>query len=661
MKKTFLLWLCLILSGIANAQIYDPVKWDYELKQLSDEEVELIFKATIESPWHLYDMQLPEGGPTPTSITFEKMENGKPKGEVECRSKVHREFDKSFEMELGWYTDEAIFAQKVRLTDKNKKLKVSGNISYMVCNDKNCLPPSTESFSFGEEEEENVVSDVPEKKTVTAFQIEAVEEQPHLSSENESVDYWKPVFDQWKETEKETEGKGFLFWLSIFFAGMAGGLFALFTPCVWPIIPMTVSFFLKRSGNKGKRDAILYGVSIVVIYVALGLLITLLFGASGLNSLSTNAFFNLVFFAMLVVFAVSFFGAFDITLPASWSNSIDSRAGQATGVLSIFLMAFTLALVSFSCTGPIIGTLLVEVATTKSLSAPAVGMAGFAIALAIPFSLFALFPSFLKSAPKSGGWLNSVKVVLGFLELALSLKFFSVADQAYGWGLLDREVFLVLWIVIFVFMGLYLIGKIKFSHDSTLEHVSVPRLFLSMISFAFALYMVPGLWGAPLRGISAFSPSLRTQDFNLYDKEVHAMFDDYDTGMAYAAKVGKPVLVDFSGYGCVNCRKMETAVWIDPKVRKYLTDDYVLITLMVDDKTKLPETMTVVENGKEKTLKTIGDKWSYLQRVKFGTNTQPFYVPLDNVGNPLSQPYSYNEDIDKYVRFLEKAITTYRK
>ena len=661
MKKTFLLWLCLILSGIANAQIYDPVKWDYELKQLSDEEVELIFKATIESPWHLYDMQLPEGGPTPTSITFEKMENGKPKGEVECRSKVHREFDKSFEMELGWYTDEAIFAQKVRLTDKNKKLKVSGNISYMVCNDKNCLPPSTESFSFGEEEEENVVSDVPEKKTVTAFQIEAVEEQPHLSSENESVDYWKPVFDQWKETEKETEGKGFLFWLSIFFAGMAGGLFALFTPCVWPIIPMTVSFFLKRSGNKGKRDAILYGVSIVVIYVALGLLITLLFGASGLNSLSTNAFFNLVFFAMLVVFAVSFFGAFDITLPASWSNSIDSRAGQATGVLSIFLMAFTLALVSFSCTGPIIGTLLVEVATTKSLLAPAVGMAGFAIALAIPFSLFALFPSFLKSAPKSGGWLNSVKVVLGFLELALSLKFFSVADQAYGWGLLDREVFLVLWIVIFVFMGLYLIGKIKFSHDSTLEHVSVPRLFLSMISFAFALYMVPGLWGAPLRGISAFSPSLRTQDFNLYDKEVHAMFDDYDTGMAYAAKVGKPVLVDFSGYGCVNCRKMETAVWIDPKVRKYLTDDYVLITLMVDDKTKLPETMTVVENGKEKTLKTIGDKWSYLQRVKFGTNTQPFYVPLDNVGNPLSQPYSYNEDIDKYVRFLEKAITTYRK
>lgn len=661
MKKTFLLWLCLILSGIANAQIYDPVKWDYELKHLSDEEVELIFKATIESPWHLYDMQLPEGGPTPTSITFEKMENGKPKGEVECRSKVHREFDKSFEMELGWYTDEAIFAQKVRLTDKNKKLKVSGNISYMVCNDKNCLPPSTESFSFGEEEEENAVSEMPEKKTVTAFQIEAVEEQPHLSSENESVDYWKPVFDQWKETEKETEGKGFLFWFSIFFAGMAGGLFALFTPCVWPIIPMTVSFFLKRSGNKGKCDAILYGVSIVVIYVALGLLITLLFGASGLNSLSTNAFFNLVFFAMLVVFAVSFFGAFDITLPASWSNSIDSKAGQATGVLSIFLMAFTLALVSFSCTGPIIGTLLVEVATTKSLLAPAVGMAGFAIALAIPFSLFALFPSFLKSAPKSGGWLNSVKVVLGFLELALSLKFFSVADQAYGWGLLDREVFLVLWIVIFVFMGLYLIGKIKFSHDSTLEHVSVPRLFLSMISFAFALYMVPGLWGAPLRGISAFSPSLRTQDFNLYDKEVHAMFDDYDTGMAYAAKVGKPVLVDFSGYGCVNCRKMETAVWIDPKVRKYLTDDYVLITLMVDDKTKLPETMTVVENGKEKTLKTIGDKWSYLQRVKFGTNTQPFYVPLDNVGNPLSQPYSYNEDIDKYVRFLEKAITTYRK
>lgn len=420
---------------------------------------------------------------------------------------------------------------------------------------------------------------------------------------------------------------------------------------------MTVSFFLKRSGNKskGKRDAVLYGVSIVVIYVVLGLLITLIFGASALNSLSTNAFFNLLFFALLVIFAISFFGAFEITLPASWTTKIDAKAETTGGILSILLMAFTLVLVSFSCTGPIIGTLLVEVAGSGNILAPAIGMLGFAIALAIPFSVFAFFPTLLKSLPKSGGWLNSVKVVLAFLELALSLKFLSVADLAYGWHILDREVFVALWIVIFASLGFYLLGKLRFPHDDAVESVSVPRYFLALISLAFALYMVPGLWGAPLKAVSAFAPPLYTQDFNLYDDEVHAHFDNYDAGMNYAATVGKPVVVDFSGYGCVNCRKMEASVWTDVQVKKMLTDDFVLITLYVDDKTPLAEPYQVEENGAKRNIKTIGDKWSYLQRSKFGANAQPFYVMLDNEGKPLNASYAFDENPAHFVEWLKKG------
>ena len=476
-------------------------------------------------------------------------------------------------------------------------------------------------------------------------------------------EWWTPVIDNLKSFGDATVSASDTSWIYIFLAGLAGGLLALLTPCVWPMIPMTVSFFLKRNKSRRKAigDALIYGASIIIIYVAMGLLITGIFGASALNDLSTNAVFNILFFALLVLFAVSFFGAFELVLPASWTNRMDSKADTTSGILSIFFMAFTLALVSFSCTGPIIGTLLVEAASQGKTIGPAVGMFGFALALAIPFALFAIFPNMLQNMPKSGGWLNSVKVVLGFLELALALKFLSVADLAYGWRLLDREVFLVLWIVIFALLGFYLLGKIRFSHDSELRHVSVPRLFMAIVSLAFSVYMIPGLWGAPLKAVSAFAPPLYTQDFNLYKDEVHAVFEDYEAGMAYAKRVKKPVLIDFSGYGCVNCRKMEAAVWTDARVKKLLEEKYVLITLMVDDKTKLPEALTITENEKERRLKTIGDKWSYLQRSKFGANAQPFYVILDNEGRPLAPSYAFDEDASKYVRFLEDGLTRYKQ
>ena len=474
---------------------------------------------------------------------------------------------------------------------------------------------------------------------------------------------WAPVTEQLKAFGDSTISAVDTSWLFIFFAGFLGGLIALLTPCVWPMIPMTVSFFLKRTQNRKKaiHDAITYGLSIIVIYLAMGLLITGIFGASALNDLSTNAVFNLLFFLLLVLFAISFFGAFEMVLPASWTSKLDAKADSTTGLISIFFMAFTLVLVSFSCTGPIIGTLLVQAASMGTTIGPAIGMFGFALALSIPFSLFAIFPNLLQSMPKSGGWLNSVKVVLGFLELALALKFLSVADLAYGWRILDREVFIVLWIVIFALLGCYLLGKIKFSHDSDLKYVSVPRLFMAIVSFSFAVYMVPGLWGAPLKAISAFTPPLTTQDFNLYDSEVHAAFDDYETGMAYAQKMNKPVMIDFSGFGCVNCRKMEASVWTDPTVKKLLEQDYVLITLMVDDKTRLPEPITIEENGKTRKLKTVGDKWSYLQRSKFGANAQPFYVLLDGNGEPIGPSYAYNENIAQYIQFLQNGLEVFKK
>ena len=566
-----------------------------------------------------------------------------------------------------------------------KGLKLEGYVEFMACNDENCLPPEKEEFSFDKKniDVEKTLAALaakgetqPEEPLVADTSEETAEQAP-VAEENKPVaptktanktttvgntDLWEPVIDELKAFGDATITAADTSWLFIFFAGFLGGLVALLTPCVWPMIPMTVSFFLKRTKDRKKaiRDAMTYGVSIIVIYLVMGLLITGLFGASALNDLSTNAIFNIIFFLLLVLFAVSFFGAFELVLPASWTNKLDSKADSTTGIISIFFMSFTLVLVSFSCTGPIIGTLLVQAASMGTAIGPAIGMFGFALALSIPFSLFAIFPNMLQSMPKSGGWLNSVKVVLGFLELALALKFLSVADLAYGWRLLDREVFIVLWIAIFALLGFYLLGKIKFSHDSDLKYVSVPRLFMSIISFAFAIYMIPGLWGAPLKAISAFAPPLYTQDFNLYDSEVHAAFDDYELGMEYARKNNKPVMIDFSGYGCVNCRKMEASVWTDARVMDLLEKDYVLITLMVDDKTKLSEPIQIEENGKKRTLKTVGDKWSYLQRSKFGANAQPFYVTLDGEGKPLGPSYAFNEDVSLYIQFLENGLKQFK-
>ena len=525
------------------------------------------------------------------------------------------------------------------------KVKVNGYVKFMACDDKSCLPPTKRPFAL-------TLSASP-----TATSVEKVPEiqKPTVIPLSKTSDYWTPVITELKSFGETKDSTTTSLWL-IFLAGLAGGFLALFTPCVWPIIPMTVSFFLKRSENKkrGQRDAILYGLAIVFIYVTLGILITLIFGASALNSLSTNAIFNLIFFGLLVLFAVSFFGAFEITLPSSWSTKLDVKADSTAGFISILFMAFTLVLVSFSCTGPIIGTLLVQVSSTGSVLAPAVGMMGFAVALSIPFSLFALFPSWLKSLPKSGGWLNTVKVVLAFLELALALKFLSVADLAYGWRILDREVFLAIWIVIFAMLGVYLLGKIRFPHDSESKHTSVPGVFLAIISFAFSLYMIPGLWGAPLKAISAFAPPLYTQDFNLYKNDVHPAFTDYDLGMAYAAEKKLPVVVDFSGFGCVNCRKMEASVWTDPTVTELLKKDFVLISLFVDDKTALPKSYEVNENWRTTLIETIGDKWSYLQRYKFGANAQPFYVMLNIEGKPLNKAYPFDENPLHFVSWLKK-------
>lgn len=679
MKKKFFLSCLLIVMALlpAVAQIQEPVKFKAELKTISDTEAQIVFTGKIDAGWHVYSTDLPSGGPISATFNAEKIEGAELVGKLTPQGKEIEDFDKVFEMKLRYFEHTATFIQKLKITGAT--YMIEGYMEFGACNDENCLPPTEVPFSFSgkgaakasaapakAENTETEKIETPEATaTATATETAAIDNAATvaLAGDNASIEqYWAPVIQE-LNAYGETTSQQDRSWIYIFFAGLIGGLLALFTPCVWPIIPMTVSFFLKRSKDKKKgiRDAWTYGASIVVIYVLLGLAITLIFGASALNALSTNAVFNIFFCLMLIVFAASFFGAFELTLPAKWTSAVDSKAEQTSGLLSIFLMAFTLSLVSFSCTGPIIGFLLVEVSTTGSVVAPAIGMLGFAIALALPFTLFAMFPSWLKSMPKSGGWMNVIKVVLGFLELAFALKFLSVADLAYGWGILDRETFLALWIVIFALLGFYLLGKIKFPHDDDDNTVSVSRFFMALISLAFAVYMVPGLWGAPLKAVSAFAPPMNTQDFNLYNNEVHAKFDDYDAGMEYAKRNGKPVMLDFTGYGCVNCRKMEAAVWTDPKVSKLMTEDYVLITLFVDNKTPLPEHIKVMENGKERTLRTVGDKWSYLQRSKFGANAQPFYVLLDNEGKPLNKSYSYDEDVDKYVDFLQTGLQNYKK
>ena len=684
MKRIFFLLFSFVLLAVTAAQA--QVKFSVSTKRVSPTEIDVVFTGNIASGWHVYGTDIAPGGPTVATFGTDLLKGAKLKGALRPGAGLKRKQDPIFDMPVSYFEHTAQFTQRIELTEKQYEVK--GYLRYGACNDENCLPPTTVEMSAKgadgpekaaaeaapatadkqtetEAEAKELVPAMTDTATTVLSETAAAPAQAQTAALDSATirQLWTPVTDKLQALGEShgAAGKGLLL---IFGLGFLGGLLALVTPCVWPIIPMTVSFFLKRNDDraKGIRDALTYGASIVVIYVLLGLVITTLFGASALNDLSTNAFFNIAFFLMLVLFGASFLGGFEIQLPTSWGNAIDAKASNTTGLLSIFLMAFTLALVSFSCTGPIIGFLLVEVSTSGGGQlAPTVGMLGFAVALALPFTLFALFPALLKKTTRGGSWMNKVKVTLGFVELAFALKFFSVADLAYGWHLLDREVFLALWIALFALLALYLFGFVKFPHDDADERgTSVPAFFVGIASLAFAIYMVPGLWGAPVKAVSAFAPPMNTQDFNLNPHTtVEPKFKDYEAGMAYARSVGKPVLIDFTGFGCVNCRKMEAAVWTDNRVRNHIDKDYVLISLYVDDKTPLPETIEVQENGKTTKLRTVGDRWSYLQRTKFGANAQPFYVLLDGNGDPLTASRSYDENVGAYLQFLQTGLKNF--
>ena len=699
MKRHTLLFIALIAWLCCQAQLSAPVHFTSELKMSGGDEGEIVFTGTIDDGWHVYSSDIAGGGPTCATFTAERMEGTELVGTLQALGNVKEQMDPLFGMTVRYFEQRCTFVQKVRFT--KARYDISGYLEYGACNDEMCMPPTAVEFSkqgdapvvheANKPNEANEANETyganepnganePSEPNEANGPNEANEPYAAHIADSAAVSLWAPVTDELKAFGATGTADMSMSWWMIFLEGLLAGFLAILTPCVWPIIPMTVSFFLKRNKERRKavREAIIYGLSIVVIYVLLGLLVTLLFGASALNALSTNAVFNIFFALLLIVFAASFFGAFELTLPSSWSTKIDRKVDDLQqphasrhkphtstlkSLLSIFLMAFTLALVSFSCTGPIVGFLLVAVSTQGDIVAPTIGMLGFAIALAIPFTLFAMFPTLLKQAPKSGGWMNTVKVVLGFIELAFALKFLSVADLAYGWHLLDRETFLALWIVLFALLGAYLLRWLRFPHDDDERRTNVPQFFLGWVSLAFAVYMVPGLWGAPLKAISAFAPPMNTQDFNLYDGSVEARYTDYDIGMAAARAEGKPVMVDFTGFGCVNCRKMEAAVWTDPAVRDILNSKYVLISLYVDDKTALPEPVTVTDvDGTERRLRTIGDKWSYLQRIKVGANTQPCYVLLDpSTGKPLNGLRSYDEDVDQYIDFLQTGLKNYDK
>lgn len=651
-------------ASSAFAQIFDPVKWKSAIKMTDATNGVVTFTATVDAGWHVYGTQLPAGGPEPTSVHWNN-QGVKLVGGLTPSKAAHKQHDETFDMDLSWWTGSVTLSQKFTVTAK--EYKIEGSIRYMACDDENCTPPKSESFSFKGTAAQAPVAEAVQAPTANATSADtaATLAQPVATVGAADSAMASPTHDQLWAPVTAIEGDNAdvediadrSLWY-IFWACFLGGLLALLTPCVWPMIPMTVSFFLKKSGSRAKAitNATTYGLSIIIIFLLLGICFTVLFGASAMNALATSAWCNLLFFALLVIFAISFFGAFEITLPQSLSNKMDSTASKTTGMLSIFFMAATLVIVSFSCTGPIIGTLLVEAASRGSVMGPVVGMTGFAIALAIPFTVFALFPTMLKKMPKSGGWLNTVKVVLGFIELALSLKFLSVADLAYGWRILDRETFIALWIAIFGVMGLYLLGMFRFKSDGEPKSsgIGVMRFFLALVSLSFTAYLVPGLWGAPLKATSAFVPPLYTQDFNLYGGE-QVEYDDFDEGMKAASAQGKPVFIDFSGHGCVNCRKMEGAVLDEAKVKKMISEDFVTIKLMVDDKTPLQQPMVVQENGKQTTLTTVGDKWSYLQRHKFNSNSQPYYVVLDQQGALLSGPFAYNEDVDAFMAFLKRG------
>lgn len=647
------LFLSFIAASVANAQ--SEVKWTQNLRMTSDTEGVMEFTASIADGWHIYGTDIPSDGATATEIDFRNLTGMELVGNLTASKSPVTYMDALFNMKISSWEGHVVLSQKFKLKNGSKGCKADGVIAFMSCNDKTCSRPERIPFELSYNESGAVPAgdSVPEKKD---NMVAAADTVPLHTPSADKASWWKPV-DVKSDTDVHAG------WWYIFIWGFVGGLLALLTPCVWPMIPLTVSFFLKKNTSRRRSvlDAVIYGGSIIVIYLTLGIAVTLIFGAGKLNELATNAVFNLIFFGILVLFAVSFFGAFDIKLPAKWSNSVDGRAERTTGLISIFFMAFTLVLVSFSCTGPLIGTLLVEAASQGNIVGPAVGMGAFALALAIPFTLFAIFPSLLKDMPRSGGWLNSVKVVLGFLELILSLKFLSVVDLAYGWRILDREVFIAIWIVLFVLLGLYLLGKLRFSHDAPLDHVSIPRFFLALASLSVSVYLLPGLWGAPLKGVSAFVPPLSTQDFSLYEPGKFTHFDDYDEGMQYAAEHNMPVLLDFSGYGCVNCRKMEGAVLDDPAVKSMIEENFVFITLMVDDRKELPEARTFEVNGQKRVMETVGDLWGYLEEHKFSATVQPFYIVLDNEGVPLTKSMGFTEDPDKFLSWLSKGLENYKK
>ncbi len=692
-RNTLFILFTLLFSLTAMAQ-QNPVHFSVQQKQVSPTEVEVVFTAKIDQGWHVYSTNLPADGPTSASLHVDKAEGVTPVGKLTTRGKELNVYDKTFEMKLRYFENSVGFVQRYKITAKTYSIK--GYLEYGACNDEMCLPPTQVEFNFKGNGPASAPAATPtaanaetEKTTtaatdvaadglsaLTAMTADTTKKSDVLPGDtagsvkqenaqvNADVNLWQPVIKELSAFNSTKDSANSSLW-SIFFMGILGGFIALLTPCVWPIIPMTVSFFLKRAKDdrkKGIRDAVTYGLSIIVIYMGLATLVTWAFGPQKLNELATNAPFNVFFFLLLAVFAFSFFGWFELRLPSSWGNAVDNKASATTGLLSIFLMAFTLSLVSFSCTAPVVGLLLVQAATSGDWVAPAVGMFGFALALALPFTFFALFPTLLKKAPKSGSWMNMIKVVLGFIELAFSLKFLSVADLAYGWHILDRETFLSIWIVLFGLLGLYLIGKLKFPHDDPEQKaMPVPAIMLGLCSLAFSVYMLPGLWGAPCKAVSAFAPPINTQDFNLAPQTVHAAYTDYDEGMRAAAAAGKPVLVDFTGFGCVNCRKMEASVWTDSRVADKLNKDYVLISLYVDDKTPLKQPVEVkMPDGTSRTLRTIGDKWSYLQQTKFGYLAQPFYVPLDNAGKPLNGSFSFKEDVPAYLEFLDKGLENYR-
>ena len=663
----------LLMVLTAMAQMEDPVKFTAEIKTGKTAEAEIVFSGRIESGWHIYSTDLGSNGPTEASFHVNKADGIELVGKLMPRGKEKSHFDQMFGMNVRYFEGTAQFVQKIRFTKPT--YTIDAYLEYGVCSDENCLPPGEVALKKSGKSPAVAAATEPAAAEVAEAAAPVVADSTvapadsavaPVTASTETL-WWQPVTEQLEALDSEANIANHSLWY-IFIVGFIGGLLALVMPCIWPIIPMTISFFLKRAKDdrrKGIKDAMTYGLSIVVIYLGLGLLITAIFGPSKLNELSTSAVFNVILFLLLLVFAFSFFGWFEIKLPDRWANAVDSKASSTTGLISIFLMAFTLVLVSFSCTAPIIGLLLVQTVTTGDWLAPTIGMLGFALALALPFTLFALFPSWLKSAPRSGSWMTTIKVVLGFVELAFSLKFLSVADLAYGWHLLDREVFLSLWIVIFGAMGLYLIGKLKFQEDAVGGEIDkpmpVPCIMAGLCAIAFAIYMVPGLWGAPCKAISAFAPPINTQDFNLNTKTIEAHYHSYEEGMAAAKAQGKPVLIDFTGFGCVNCRKMEAAVWTDPTVADMLNNQYVLISLYVDDKTPLAEPVEVSLNGQQRTLRTVGDKWSYLQASKFGANAQPYYIAIDNDGRPLNHAYGFKEDVAAYIDYLQQGLKTYRR